>query len=39
MDVLNTILESYPKSKRDLFEEIGIETDEDVAFPIKELIN
>ncbi|XP_076042255.1 homologous-pairing protein 2 homolog [Oratosquilla oratoria] len=31
MDILNAILEEYPKSKRELFEDIGIETDEDVG--------
>lgn len=30
MDILNSILENYPKSKKDLLEEIGLETDEDV---------
>ncbi|ELU15467.1 hypothetical protein CAPTEDRAFT_203418 [Capitella teleta] len=28
-DILNAILEGYPKSKKELFEDIGIETDED----------
>ncbi|CAL1542107.1 unnamed protein product [Lymnaea stagnalis] len=28
-DILNSIMEGYPKSKKQLFEEIGIETDED----------
>ena len=27
----DSILESWPKKKKDLFEEIGIETDEDVG--------
>lgn len=31
MDVVNSILEGYPKKKKDLFEEVGIETDEDVS--------
>ena len=31
LDVLGAIMESYPKSKKELFEEIGIETDEDVG--------
>lgn len=31
MDILNGILENYPKKKKDLFEDIGIETDEDVG--------
>ncbi|XP_014665357.1 PREDICTED: homologous-pairing protein 2 homolog [Priapulus caudatus] len=29
MDVLNAILDGYPKSKKELLEEIGLETDED----------
>ncbi|XP_059155998.1 homologous-pairing protein 2 homolog isoform X2 [Physella acuta] len=28
-DILNSILEGYPKTKKQLFEEIGVETDED----------
>lgn len=28
-DILNSILEGYPKSKKELYEDIGIETDED----------
>ena len=31
MDILDAILEGYPKSKKQLFEEIGVETDEDVG--------
>lgn len=31
MDIANTILENYPKPKKTFFEEVGIETDEDVA--------
>ncbi|CAG0904094.1 unnamed protein product [Darwinula stevensoni] len=31
LDVLGAILENYPKSKKELFEEIGIETDEDAG--------
>ncbi|KAL7641478.1 UNVERIFIED_CONTAM: hypothetical protein RMT77_007349 [Armadillidium vulgare] len=31
MDILNAILESYPKSKKELFDQIGIETDEEAA--------
>ena len=27
-DILDTILESWPKSKKSLYEEIGVETDE-----------
>jgi len=30
-DIVNAILEGYPKSKRELLEEVGIETDEDVG--------
>lgn len=30
MDIINAIMESYPKSKKLLMEEIGMETDEDV---------
>ncbi|KAI4467675.1 tbp-1 interacting protein [Holotrichia oblita] len=36
-DMLDTILEGYPKSKKHLFEEIGIETDEDVGFTLEEM--
>lgn len=31
MDILDAILEGYPKKKKDLFDDIGIETDEDVG--------
>lgn len=31
MNALDSVLESWPKSKKDLFEKIGIETDEDVG--------
>jgi 26S proteasome regulatory subunit (ATPase 3-interacting protein) len=31
MDIVNAILEGYPKSKRELYEDIGLETDEDVG--------
>lgn len=34
MDIVNTILEGYPKSKQDLLEDIGMETDEDVGFSL-----
>ncbi|KAL1501525.1 hypothetical protein ABEB36_006830 [Hypothenemus hampei] len=34
LDMLDAILENYPKTKRHLFEEIGIETDEDVGFQL-----
>ncbi|XP_057316915.1 homologous-pairing protein 2 homolog [Hydractinia symbiolongicarpus] len=33
-DVLNAILEGYPKSKKQLLEEVGVETDEDVGVQI-----
>lgn len=33
MDILDSILENYPKPKKALFEEIGIETDESVGMP------
>ncbi|RZF45678.1 hypothetical protein LSTR_LSTR017518, partial [Laodelphax striatellus] len=33
MDILNAIMEGYQGSKKTLMEEIGIETDEDVAMP------
>jgi len=34
-DIVDSILEGYPKSKKDLLEEVGMETDEDVgvSFP------
>ncbi|CAH1112208.1 unnamed protein product [Psylliodes chrysocephalus] len=35
MDMLNAILENYPKSKKHLFDDIGIETDEDVGFSLQ----
>lgn len=31
MDIVNSILENYPKTKKALLEEVGIETDEDVG--------
>lgn len=37
MDILNTILENYPKSKEHLFEEVGIETDQDQNFSLDNL--
>lgn len=37
MDILDTILENYPKSKKQLLEEIGIETDEDNGFSLNNL--
>lgn len=33
MDVINAIMEGYPKPKKTLIEEVGIETDEDVKMP------
>lgn len=33
MDVVNAIMEGYPKTKKALLEEVGIETDEDVKMP------
>uniref|UniRef100_A0A1B6JQP9 Homologous-pairing protein 2 homolog n=1 Tax=Homalodisca liturata TaxID=320908 RepID=A0A1B6JQP9_9HEMI len=33
MDVINAIMEGYPKSKKALMEEVGIETDEEVKMP------
>ncbi|CAG9836332.1 unnamed protein product [Diabrotica balteata] len=37
MDMLNAILENYPKTKKHLFEDIGIETDDDVGFSLERL--
>ena len=36
-DILDSVLESWPKSKKSLYEEIGVETDEDagVSLPKK----
>ena len=31
MEVVNSILENYPKSKKILLEDIGVETDEDAG--------
>ncbi|XP_054274925.1 homologous-pairing protein 2 homolog [Macrosteles quadrilineatus] len=33
MDIINAIMEGYPKSKKALMEEVGMETDEDVKMP------
>lgn len=33
-DILDAILESYPHSRKKLYEEIGIETDESVGFKL-----
>ncbi|KRT82493.1 hypothetical protein AMK59_4254 [Oryctes borbonicus] len=38
MEMLDAILEGYPKSKKHLFEEIGIETDEDSGFTFREIV-
>ncbi|XP_065053672.1 homologous-pairing protein 2 homolog isoform X2 [Rhopilema esculentum] len=35
MDLLNCILEGYPKTKKQLLEETGVETDEDVAVSLE----
>ncbi|KDR15309.1 homologous-pairing protein 2 homolog [Zootermopsis nevadensis] len=34
MDIIESILEFYPNSKRALLDEVGIETDEDVGMPL-----
>jgi 26S proteasome regulatory subunit (ATPase 3-interacting protein) len=34
MDIVESILESYPKSKRELLEEMGIETDEELGLQL-----
>lgn len=34
-DIINSILEGYPKTKKHLLEDIGIETDEDVNFKLE----
>ena len=31
MSIVDAIMEGYPRSKKELLEEIGIETDEDVG--------
>ena len=36
-DVMNAILEGYPKSKKDFLEEVGIETDEDFDVKIPDM--
>ena len=33
-NVIDAILEGYPKSKKDFLEEVGIETDEDMGVKI-----
>lgn len=37
VDILGAILEGYPKSKKQLYEDIGIETDEDCGISIPEI--
>ncbi|XP_064104604.1 LOW QUALITY PROTEIN: homologous-pairing protein 2 homolog [Macrobrachium nipponense] len=37
MDILDAILEGYPKPKKVLFEEIGVETDEEVGVALKKV--
>lgn len=37
MDIINSILEGYPKDKKSLLEEIGIETDEDAGVSLSSL--
>lgn len=36
-DITSTILEGYPRCKKDLLEEVGIETDEDVGVTVPDL--
>merc|ERR1712173_251714 len=36
-NMFDAILESYPKSKKDFFEEVGIETDEEVGAKIPDM--
>ena len=35
MDIVNAIMESYPKSKKELMEEIGMETEEEAGINMK----
>jgi 26S proteasome regulatory subunit (ATPase 3-interacting protein) len=37
MNIVDAILESYPKSKKALFEEIGLETEEELGIKIPEI--
>ncbi|KAG5896450.1 hypothetical protein JTB14_022529 [Gonioctena quinquepunctata] len=37
MDMVNSILENYPKTKKHLFEDIGLETDEEVGFSVDKI--
>jgi 26S proteasome regulatory subunit (ATPase 3-interacting protein) len=34
-EFVDTVMEGYPKSKKALFDDIGVETDEDVGVDIK----
>nr|XP_023024012.1 homologous-pairing protein 2 homolog isoform X1 [Leptinotarsa decemlineata] len=36
LDMVDSILENYPKTKKHLYEDIGLETDEDAGFSINE---
>lgn len=38
MDMVNAIYENYPKTKKQLLQEIGVETDEDVNFQFKNVM-
>ena len=33
MDIANTVLESYPKSKKEFYEDVGLEGDGDLKIP------
>lgn len=35
LEMLDSILESYPKKKANLYEEVGIESDEDAGFTVE----
>ena len=37
MNIVDAILENYPKSKKVLFEEIGLETEEDLGIKIPDV--
>ncbi|XP_050296816.1 homologous-pairing protein 2 homolog [Anthonomus grandis grandis] len=34
LDIIDAILENYPKTKKQLYEDVGIETDEDAGFSV-----
>ena len=36
-NIIDAILENYPKSKKDFFEDVGIETDEEVGAKIPDM--